>query len=103
MIAQFPLATPSPTTSSTATSTSTAGTTTPDVDADLVTPGLRGFVVLFVLAVAVYFLGRSMARRIQRVRHSEQPGADAGPEAEPEEGTGAPGPDAQDPARGPQG
>jgi len=36
-------------------------------DADLVTPGLWGFVALFFLAVAVYFLGRSMARRVRRV------------------------------------
>jgi len=49
-------ATPSPTT-----------TTTPKVDADLVTPGLWGFVLLFFLALAVYFLGRSMARRVRRV------------------------------------
>jgi len=42
-------------------------TTTPAVDADLVTPGLWGFVTLFVLAVGVYFLARSMARRVQRV------------------------------------
>ncbi|MGI4895275.1 MAG: hypothetical protein ACRYF3_09200 [Janthinobacterium lividum] len=46
----------------------TTGTpVTTEVDADLVTPGLWGFVLLFVLAVAVYFLGRSMARRVQRV------------------------------------
>lgn len=50
------LATPSPTT-----------TATPKVDADLVTPGLWGFVLLFFLALAVYFLGRSMARRVRRV------------------------------------
>jgi hypothetical protein len=67
----------------TPTPTSTASTT-PKVDADLVTPGLAGFVMLFVLAVAVYFLGRSMARRIQRVNHrarleeEERAGAQAG-------------------------
>lgn len=55
-------ATPTPTGSGTASAT-------PKVDADLVTPGLWGFVALFVLAVAVYFLGRSMARRIQRVNN----------------------------------
>lgn len=37
------------------------------VDADLVTPGLYGFLTLFLSAVAVYFLCRSMARRVQRV------------------------------------
>ncbi|GAB3467285.1 hypothetical protein AB1207_18925 [Kineococcus endophyticus] len=57
-------ATPTPT----GTASGTASTT-PKVDADLVTPGLSGFVMLFVLAVAVYFLGRSMARRIRRVNH----------------------------------
>lgn len=50
-----------------ATPTPSPTTTTPAVDADLVTPGLWGFVTLFVLAVAVYFLGRSMARRVQRM------------------------------------
>ncbi|MEZ0490926.1 hypothetical protein AB2L28_01580 [Kineococcus sp. TBRC 1896] len=69
-----------------------SGTGTPKVDADLVTPGLWGFVALFVLAVAVYFLGRSMARRIQRVNHrarleqEERAAAQAqgaGPEQEP--------------------
>lgn len=64
-------ATPSPGETSTSTGTSTAGTT-PEVDADLVTPGLWGFLLLFVLAVGVYFLGRSMARRIQRVNHRAQ-------------------------------
>ncbi|WP_380170242.1 hypothetical protein ACFEMC_14265 [Kineococcus sp. DHX-1] len=52
----------------TPTPTGTASAT-PKVDADLVTPGLAGFVMLFALAVAVYFLGRSMARRIRRVNH----------------------------------
>jgi len=51
--------TPSPTTTG----------VTETVDADLVTPGLAGFLTLFVLAVAVYFIGRSMARRIQRMNH----------------------------------
>lgn len=46
---------------------SPTGTAVPEVDADLVTPGLRGFLVLFFFAVAVYFLGRSMARRVRRV------------------------------------
>ncbi|WP_432515186.1 hypothetical protein [Kineococcus sp. SYSU DK001] len=66
MTSALGLTTPSPSATSTATSTAPA---TPKVDADLVTPGLWGFVLLFVLAVAVYFLGRSMARRIQRVNH----------------------------------
>lgn len=40
-----------------------------EVDADLVTPGLWGFATLFFFAVAVFLLGRSMARRVQRVDH----------------------------------
>jgi Na+-transporting methylmalonyl-CoA/oxaloacetate decarboxylase gamma subunit len=64
-------ATPSPTT-----------TATSEVDADLVTPGLWGFVMLFVLAVAVYFLGRSMARRIQRMNHRARVEAQEAAEAE---------------------
>ena len=56
MITSFLLATVTP-----------SATGTPKVDADLVTPGLKGFLILFVLAVAVYFLGRSMARRVRRV------------------------------------
>lgn len=62
------------------TPTPSPSTTTPAVDADLVTPGLWGFLTLFVLAVAVYFLGRSMARRVQRmnqrVRLEEQEAAE---------------------------
>lgn len=41
----------------------------PKVDADLVTPGLLGFFTLFLSALAVFFLARSMARRVQRVNH----------------------------------
>ncbi|WP_432561118.1 hypothetical protein [Kineococcus sp. SYSU DK003] len=59
-------------------------TATPEVDADLVTPGLAGFVVLFLSAIAVYFLARSMARRIQKVNHR------ARTEAEEKAGTAAP-------------
>lgn len=55
------------------------------VDADLVTPGLWGFATLFLSAVAVFFLARSMARRVQRVEYrarllattEEQPGGNA--------------------------
>jgi hypothetical protein len=60
-------ATPTPSTTSTAPAV---------LDADLVTPGLWGFLLLFFLAVAVYFLGRSMARRVrgvnQRARLEEE-------------------------------
>ncbi|ABS06027.1 hypothetical protein Krad_4568 (plasmid) [Kineococcus radiotolerans SRS30216 = ATCC BAA-149] len=47
------------------------------MDADLVTPGLWGFLTLFLSAVAVYFLGRSMARRVQRVNHRARLQAEA--------------------------
>ena len=57
----------------TPTPTSTAAA---EVDSDLVTPGVWGFLLLFFLALAVYFLGRSMARRVrgvnQRARLEEE-------------------------------
>ena len=86
------LATPTPTTTPTA-----------DIDADLVTPGLWGFVSLFVLALAVYFLGRGMARRVQRVNQrarveAEQRAGEQG--ATHLAGTGA-GRSEPDPAAGP--
>jgi len=56
IVALLALSTPSP-----------SSTATPKLDADLVTPGLWGFVLLFFLAIAVYLLGRSMARRVRRV------------------------------------
>ncbi|PRY15211.1 hypothetical protein [Kineococcus rhizosphaerae] len=73
MITSFLLATVTP-----------SATATPKVDADLVTPGLKGFLILFVLAVAVYFLGRSMARRIRRVNLEARAEAEAKAEAEAE-------------------
>ena len=51
---------------------------TSEVDADLVTPGLWGFLTLFLSALAVYFLGRSMARRVQRVNHRARLAAASG-------------------------
>ncbi|WP_432503049.1 hypothetical protein [Kineococcus arenarius] len=54
--------TPVPTSTATATSTQEVS-----IDPDLVTPGLGGFLTLFALAMALYFLGRGMARRVQRV------------------------------------
>jgi hypothetical protein len=64
-------------------------TTTPEVDADLVTPGLWGFLTLFLSAVAVYFLGRSMARRVQRVNHRARLQAEAEAQSRAEAGVGA--------------
>ncbi|MFB9375656.1 hypothetical protein ACFFKU_17940 [Kineococcus gynurae] len=45
--------------------------------ADLVSPGIGGFLALFLLALAVYFLGRSMARRVRRVNQRAQVEAEA--------------------------
>ncbi|WP_432523530.1 hypothetical protein [Kineococcus sp. SYSU DK006] len=70
-----------------ATPSPTASTATPRVDADLVTPGLWGFVSLFVLALAVYFLGRSMARRVQRVNHRARAEREAAEQGTAEQGT----------------
>ena len=45
---------------------------TSGVDADLVTPGVWGFVVTFLLVVAVVLLIIDMTRRIRRVTHRAQ-------------------------------
>jgi hypothetical protein len=57
-------------------------TTTPD--ADLVTPGVAGFLVTFLLAVATILLLRSMTKHLRKVRYSPDPAAEdaaAGPTA----------------------
>jgi hypothetical protein len=92
-------ATPSPT-----------STTTKTVDPNLVNPGLWGFLALFFLALAVYLLGRSMARRVravnQRARLEEEAEAERAA-AESEEvavrrahGADAPAGDEEPPAQG---
>ncbi|MCI2238370.1 hypothetical protein MO973_17965 [Paenibacillus sp. TRM 82003] len=63
----LPLAATPAAETSTATVTDGPVPTESTVDADLVTPGLGGFISFFLLAVAVYFIGRGMARRVQRV------------------------------------
>jgi hypothetical protein len=45
---------------------------TSGVDADLVTPGVWGFLVTFLLVVAVVLLIIDMTRRIRRVTHRAQ-------------------------------
>ena len=67
-------ATPSP--SPGTTSTPVAGP-----DPDLVTPGVAGFLVVFLLAVATILLMRSMTGHLRKVRYSPDPAAapDAGP------------------------
>lgn len=36
-----------------------------------ITAGLGGFLVLFGLALVVWFLGRDLTRRLRRIRHRE--------------------------------
>ena len=60
--------TPSPTVTST--STATPGQTLPDPDS--VTPGLAGFLVVFVLAIVTWLLLRNMTGRLRRMRFREQ-------------------------------
>jgi hypothetical protein len=45
---------------------------TSNVDADLVTPGVWGFVITFLLVVAVVLLILDMVRRIRRVNYRAQ-------------------------------
>ena len=84
-------ATPTPTTS---------GTQQPSVDADLVTPGLGGFLALFGLALALYLLARSMARRVQRMNHRARLDAEERAEAAARADGGARGGDAGPDPRG---
>lgn len=43
-----------------------------EVDANLVTPGVIGFIVTFLLAVVVVLLVIDMSRRMRRVRYREE-------------------------------
>lgn len=45
-------------------------------DPDLVTPGVAGFLVVFLLAVATIFLLRSMTGHLRKVRYSPDPAAE---------------------------
>lgn len=72
----------------------TSPTPSPGVDPNLVTPGVIGFVVTLLIAVATVLLIIDMNRRIRRTRYRaevrelldaelrEQPDADATPDAE---------------------
>lgn len=76
--------TPTPAASPTATSTATAtpGPTLPDPDS--VTPGLAGFLVVFVLAIVTWLLLRNMTGRLRRMRFREEQRQAAEREAHPE-------------------
>ncbi len=54
-------------------------------------PGLAGFLVMFVLAVATVFLVRSMVGHLRKVRHSADPSAGVRPPGvEPPAGSSRP-------------
>jgi hypothetical protein len=74
-----------------------AATTTPTpADPDSVTPGLWGFLVVFVLAVVVWLLMRNMTGRLRRLRFREEERLRRERSAG---GDGAPGPDEPPPSR----
>jgi hypothetical protein len=41
-------------------------------DPDIVTPGALGFVIMFLLAVAIWFLLRNLTGRLRRMRYREE-------------------------------
>ena len=45
-------------------------------DPDLVTPGVAGFLVVFLLALATIVLLRSMTKHLRKVRYSPDPAAE---------------------------
>ncbi|HET9658444.1 MAG TPA: hypothetical protein VFP72_24035 [Kineosporiaceae bacterium] len=53
--------------------------------AEKVTPGVLGFAVVFVLALATWLLLRSMVGHLRKVRYSPEPGAPRTGEAPAEE------------------
>ncbi|MFC7816364.1 MULTISPECIES: hypothetical protein [unclassified Streptomyces] len=61
-----------------------------ELDEDKVTPGVLGFIVFAVMALAVWGLMRSMSRHMGKVdfKESPEPGAEAGTSgrAEPQKG-----------------
>ncbi|MFF0159029.1 hypothetical protein ACFYRY_16035 [Streptomyces sp. NPDC005263] len=54
-----------------------------EVDEDKVTPGVLGFIVFAVMALAVWGLMRSMSRHMNKVDFKESPDAEAQPEDAP--------------------
>jgi len=75
----------------------TPGTTPSPVvrgpDPDLVTPGVAGFLVVFLLALATIFLLRSMTGHLRKVRYSPDPSAEPDPAENAPDPAEAPGPD----------
>ncbi|MET9622513.1 MULTISPECIES: hypothetical protein [unclassified Streptomyces] len=61
-----------------------------ELDKNKVTPGVLGFVVFAVMAVAVWLLMKSMNRHMGKVSFEEAPGPSGGPAASPQQGTGTP-------------
>lgn len=59
-------------------------------DADAVTPGLLGFVVVALLGVATYLLIRSMNRQIKRIDLPEDSPDDVPREDDSDEGSAGP-------------
>ena len=78
-----------------ATPSPSPGTTSTPVrgpDPDLVTPGVAGFLVVFLLAVATILLLRSMTGHLRKVRYSPDPAAEEpGEQPAPRERPGNPG------------
>lgn len=50
----------------------TALADTTELNTDLVTPGVLGFLVIFVIALALYFLMRNMTGKLSRVRGEQE-------------------------------
>ncbi len=59
-----------------------------EVDKDKVTPGVLGFIVFAVMAVAVWGLMKSMNHHMSRVDFKEPPDPEAQPSGEGAEATG---------------
>lgn len=45
---------------------------TTELNTDLVTPGVLGFVIIFVIALALYFLMRNMTGKLSQVRGEQE-------------------------------
>lgn len=50
----------------------TALADTTELNTDLVTPGVLGFLVIFVIGLALYFLMRNMTGKLSRVRGEQE-------------------------------